>query len=615
MESFMIKNLLKAVVTLLLFSTLPALAQTYTHGHLTATTLATPSHDSNSCQSTCMLGYIVTKDSSFVNDSIKVYDTLSGLITCYSVNTTGVIPWTTSVFPFMSLFTPVIADDQLSGSFAVFLERPLKIFSGLDTLGAIHDVFPLIVSNPCIYDTISGRVYIDNNANCTYDGGDTALNGMQINSINYLSSPTLSYNYRSLYTNPVGYYNMRIQKSWMVNYTVALPSQYYFIYPLSTCFTGAYSYTTLPHANVDFPLRCSDSVDVMSYSMYPPAIKIGRVFYMEPYVSNTGCNPASGVLTFVKDHKVIYDPALSMLPATYVSGDTLQWNYTNLTNLGLGTGYWNSMLSMIHLFPDTSAHAGDTLCFHIYSDIPATDIDHSNNDQTICLPVVNAYDPNVKEVSPKGTGILGLIPASTPKLSYIVNFQNTGTAAAQNVQVVDTLDVNLDPASLKIQGSSAMMTPEWLAPNVVRFNFNNIFLPDSSADEAASHGSVSFSIKLHPSLPAGTQIRNKGYIYFDSNPAVITNTALNTISSSLQTQPIVAALPLRIYPNPVHDILTIESPEAATVVVTNMSGEVVASKNITAGKAMLDLSKCANGLYIIKTVSSDKVTTSKLIKQ
>ncbi len=610
----MIQKLLRTALALQLFIVSAATAQTYTHGNLTAVTLAMPTHDSTMCHSTCSVAYMVTKSASFLYDTVKVYDTLSGIVVFTAVNTTGATPWTFTAVGAM-LFSSVVSDDQLSGgSFAVFSERPTKIFSGPDTLGPIHDFFPLTVTNPCEYDTISGTAYIDNNADCLYDGTDSALNGMQINSMNNLSSPSISYNFRSLYTSSTGYYNMTIQKSWMTNYTVALPSQYYFIYPLTSCFTGAYTFTTLPHGGVDFPLQCSDSVDVMSYSMYPPAIKVGRVFYMEPYVSNTGCNAESGTLTFVKDPRVIYDASLSTVPATSVSGDTLRWTYTNLTNITAG-GYWNSLLSHIHLFPDTSAHAGDTLCFRIYSDIPATDIDHTNNDQTICLPVVNAYDPNVKEVSPKGSGTPGYIEQTTVKLAYTLHFQNTGTAAAQNVQVVDTLDANVDPSTLKIQGASHMMTPEWLAPGVVRFDFNNIFLPDSFTDEAGSQGSVSFKINLRPALAVGTQIKNKGYIYFDSNPAIVTNATLNTIYGSLQTSATVLAGQLSIYPNPAENALYIETEKAASISIIDMSGRTVASMEISKGTATIDISKLVGGLYIIKAISNDNVTSAKFLKQ
>jgi hypothetical protein len=34
---------------------------------------------------------------------------------------------------------------------------------------------------------------------------------------------------------------------------------------------------------------------------------------------------------------------------------------------------------------------------------------------------------------------------------------------------------------------------------------------------------------MKPNLTAGVQINNEGHIYFDNNPAVITNNVLNTI--------------------------------------------------------------------------------------
>jgi len=607
----MTKTLFNCAVAMLL--AVPAVnAQIYTSGSLTAITLSSTAHDSTWCHSTGGVAYNVTKSGSFMGDSIKVVDTVIGVVIFAAGNTTGDTSWT--VIAPAVMFQGEITDDQLSGSTALFVMHPTKIISGTDTIGPIHDFFPLYVPDPCIYDTVSGTVYIDNNANCLYDMGDDPLNAMAVISTSNLSSPSVSTNFRFTYSYPTGYYNLKIQKSWMTSYSVALPTQYYFIYPLTSCFSGAYSYTTLPQGNVNFSLQCSDSVDVMSYSMYPPAIKYGREFYMEPYVSNTGCNPESGTLTFVKDHRVIYDPALSFVPATTVSGDTLQWSYTNLTNL-TGGGYWNSLLSRIHLMPDTSAHVGDTLCFRIYSDIPATDIFHANNDQSICLPVVYAYDPNVKEVSPKGIGAPGYILPTTPRLSYTLHFQNTGTSYASMVRVVDTLDANVDPTSLRILGVSHSMTPEWLAPGVVRFNFNPIYLPDSTTDEAASHGSVSFSVKLNPSLPLGTQIKNKGYIYFDANPAVVTNTTLNTIYTSLQTQPVAAQPQFSIYPNPAHDLLYIESPEAGIVSVTDISGKMIIGRNIAAGKTTLDLHTLAPGLYIIRAISNEKVTTTKFIRE
>ncbi len=43
-------------------------------------------------------------------------------------------------------------------------------------------------------------------------------------------------------------------------------------------------------------------------------------------------------MKLVKDSRVMYDPSLSLYPAASVAGDTLIWNYTDLTNLTGGGG-------------------------------------------------------------------------------------------------------------------------------------------------------------------------------------------------------------------------------------------------------------------------------------
>jgi len=67
------------------------------------------------------------------------------------------------------------------------------------------------------------------------------------------------------------------------------------------------------------------------------------------------------------------------------------------------------------------------------------DIRASDNYDIVRLKVDGPYDPNNKEVSPAGAGPTGLIDTSTVELTYTVNFQNTGTAPAKHVYILDTL--------------------------------------------------------------------------------------------------------------------------------------------------------------------------------
>ncbi len=258
---------------------------------------------------------------------------------------------------------------------------------------------------------------------------------------------------------------------------------------------------------------------------------------------------------------------------------------------------------------------GDTLCFRIYTNILPADINPWDNDFTICLPVVYSYDPNLKEVSPQGTGTQGYIPATTDSLTYTIHFQNTGTSYATNVSITDTLDSHISPNSVKILGTSKTMTPVWLAPNVVQFNFNSIYLPDSADDEAASHGYVRFKVKLNSGLAPGTQIKNTADIYFDSNPAVVTNTTLNTIqapiTTGLQTPGVVD---VKLYPNPATDYVTVENLQNGKLQIENMNGSVVMGQDVIDNKTTIDIKKLPNGVYVAKCIGKNSVTVKKFIK-
>jgi len=598
--------------SLCLFFSLFAKAQSVsdTAGHVIATVFPVFSHDSTNCLSTCTINYMVTIDSSYVGDTIKVVDTVTHNLLYVTVNTLGASPWV-AYFGLPSYLN--MSDGEISVGGGVFFPGPItKVIRGLDTAKYFNCNYSYIVPSPCNYGDITGTVYIDNDGDCTFSTGDVPLNGVYISSPDYLTSPAGSLtNYG--YTNFSGNYLIHQQQSWMSNYVVTVPSSYLFIFPLSPCFSGSYAFTTLPQTGVDFPLQCSNSIDVQCYAESNSAVRLHTPFFIHPYVNNTGCDSVSGQMKLIKDSRAIYDASLSAYPPDMISGDTLIWNYTNLTNLTNGA-YWNTMMSDIHLTADSTVIVGDTLCFRIYTGVPAGDLDPYNNDITFCLPVVYSYDPNEKDVLPKGAGPEGYISPLTDSVVYTIHFQNTGSSYAYNVKVVDTLSSYLNASSLKILGTSHLMDPEWLAPGVVRFNFNGIMLPDSTYDEAASHGDVRFSVKLNPGLTPGTQIKNTGYIYFDENPAVVTNTALNTIEITTNVNQ--ASLPnnVKVYPNPATDNITVENLEGGTLTIVNMNGVVMLERNIVNNKTVIDISKLPAGVYVLKTTDNNNTTTKKFTK-
>jgi len=603
------KKVLLSIFCMLSFAAL--YAQTYTAGHISATVVvSTINHDSTYCQSNYVASYQITIDSSYVGDTVNVVDTVFGtLVGGPYVNTTGASPWT---FMTATVLNEVAGDYAVpvGGGYAYFYGNITKITAGTDTLRYITIYDSLFVPNPCIYGTVSGNVFIDNNSNCVFDSGDVALNAFNISLLDSVSSPLGVIDYENGWIGGVAYEDY-VQQSWMTSYTVSLPSYYAFIFPFSPCFSGSYWFNTLPQVNVNFPLQCTSSVDVQCYALSPADVRLHTPFFIDPFVSNTGCDSVSGQLTLVLDSRVVYDSALSLYPPDLVNGDTLTWNYNGLSNLS-SSAYWNSFFSNIYLTLDSTVTVGDTLCFRVYTNIPPTDVNPLNNDYTVCLPVVYSYDPNEKDVTPKGTGPQGYIPATTDTMSYNIHFQNTGSDYAYNVTITDTLDPHVNPSTFRVIGASANMTPQWLAPGIVQFNFANIFLPDSGTSQAGSQGEVRYSVVLNAGLAPGTQIKNTAYIYFDSNPPVITNTTLNTIATPSNVQQITT--PVKVYPNPATDNITVENLNGGELTILSINGQTILDQVITNNKTTIDVSGIASGIYILKTVSNDNTTTTKFVK-
>lgn len=606
-----------ALFFLLTLICLNASAQVYTQGDLTLIQMPTTAHDSTTCATAGQMVYQITVQNSFVGDVVEIKDTDFGMTLFTLTNNAGDNPW--NIFQPLTVYYTIIPDNQIVGGYANFWNPTTKVISGTDTIYDVMNFFSAFVPDPCEYSTISGSVFVDYNDDCTFNGTDLPLAFVPLAIEQELNSPSQSMIGSGTSSDSDGLFNgVAVQQSWMTSTTVSLPSYYSFIFPLSPCFPGAYTFSTLPQNNLDFALQCSSNIDVQCYVGTPPAARPGIPFMVSPFVNNTGCDAASGVLTLILDPNVMYDASQSIYPADAVNGDTLTWNYSNLSNLSNGM-YWNSFMSSIHLTPNTTVNIGDTLCFHVYSNVPAADINASNNDYSVCIPVVNSYDPNIKEVSPAGIGPTGLILQSTTEFTYTIHFQNTGTAPAYNVSIVDTFGSLFNPASLKIIGASHAMTPEWISNNVVRFNFNNINLPDSTSNEPASHGFVTFKIETNNVFPVGTQLTNTAYIYFDFNPAIVTNTTLNTIGEPNAIASVGENALVDVFPNPADETFYISNPIVSTkgyeLRIENCIGQIVYETIAREKLHQVDVTAFGNGLYFVHMtdVASGKTVVRKVV--
>ena len=246
-------------------------------------------------------------------------------------------------------------------------------------------------------------------------------------------------------------------------------------------------------------------------------------------LTNTGTSLQSGTVIFS------YDPALigsltigNSQPIGSVqlvsnNGGRIEFTYSNL-NPGQ-----TITIEFFVLVPGLAA-IGSLLNIDFSAFVNGTDTFEYNVQEV----VVCAYDPNDKLVSPDREGPENYT-LHDEYLNYTIRFQNTGTFAATDVVLLDTLDPNLDPSTFLVTGSShwALLNTLFIDDSILSFQFLNINLPDSGADFEGSNGYVSFIIKADTGLADSTVIENSAGIYFDLNPPIITNTAINTLVTKL----------------------------------------------------------------------------------
>ncbi len=236
--------------------------------------------------------------------------------------------------------------------------------------------------------------------------------------------------------------------------------------------------------------------------------------------------------------------------------------------------------------------------------------------------ILCSYDPNDKQVWPAGETEAGYILNGT-ELEYLVRFQNTGNAPAFNVRVDDDLDTDLNWQTFELISTSHYCEPSINTENGhVEFYFPDIMLPDSTANEPESHGFIRYKISLQPDREEGTPVENTAYIYFDFNPAVVTNTTLNTVSDLYFGIESAARKQLVMYPNPTSNSLLIELGEikgAFTLNLYSAMGRLVKSEKMNAVNQMLfSVNDYPAGMYTLEIIpdsDSQDVYMGRFVKQ
>ncbi|MBL7794706.1 MAG: VCBS repeat-containing protein [Saprospiraceae bacterium] len=367
----------------------------------------------------------------------------------------------------------------------------------------------------------------------------------------------------------------------------------------------------LPLQNPDslfaFGFKSNDEAAMMTTSIASASTRCGFNTSFWITLKNEGCSPAAaaflmesnGLVTFVS---AVPAPALVQGDSiVWISADSLQPGETRVITALLNVAGVEHLGETIEL--TGLAWALDTFGIPILP--PATSFYAS---QINC-----AYDPNDKMVN-----LRSVAPDYNPAFSeliYTIRFQNTGTDTAFTVRVLDTLSTALDWSTFRPIGASHAhaITLDGLNGTVI-YEFDQILLPDSTINEPASHGFISFAIQLKPELPPGIVVANTAAIYFDFNPPVMTNTVETTVElpvsvSSEKGRP----WPVQLNPNPNDGHFSVGLPEPATpgtvFRVIGLTGQVLLEKRAEAGSAKynLQVGDLPAGLYLLQVVAEGRV--------
>lgn len=480
--------------------------------------------------------------------------------------------------------------------------------------------YPLCVSGDTINNShgcagsggIAGYAFQDNNINCTKDSGDFSLANIPLKSYDISNNP-LSQTYslmNGIYNFPdtAGMYVVKID-------TAGMPFQAQCVYP------GIDSTVSLTTGNplapdVNFAIGCKLGFDVGVQSVVPDGwIFPGRLHSVNIvagdlsrwYHLNCAAGVGGTVQVTVTGPVTYYGAASGALTPT-IAGNVFTYPVTDF-------GAINNSIDFGLLFTtDITAQAGDQICVDVNVTPANGDNDLTNNAYQFCYQVVNSHDPNMKEVYP-----VDLSYGYHNWLTYTVHFQNTGTAPAANIRLVDTLDNNLDFKSFQVINYSHSNTAS-LEGDILTFRFPNIMLPDSASNPEGSKGFVQYRIKPKTNLPFSTQIKNTANIYFDYNPPIKTNTTTNKFMETVSVNENKRGASLSIYPNPGNGTYFVKLTEGVknsetTIKVYNLLGELIVNTKTNNNSCQIDLGLQPNGVYTIRLNNNNQSFNQRLIKQ
>ena len=290
-----------------------------------------------------------------------------------------------------------------------------------------------------------------------------------------------------------------------------------------------------------------------------------------------------------------------MVPAaSYAGNGTYSWSYTGLQP------FENREILMTLNVNSPAVNIGDVLPFTATVNSFSTDTYPNDNTYAFNQEVTGFYEPNnivCIEGEKESTEAIG------DYLHYVVNFKNTGTAAADFIVIKHEINpADFDISSLQVLNSSHKVVGR-ITGNTLEFIFSSIKL------SAADHGNILFKLKTKQDLKEGDSVLNKASIYFDYNQPVQTNNA-NTTFEVLGTEDFIKDISVQVYPNPANNNINITAEDAIkTMQLYDVQGRILQTVQVNNTVAVFDISARASGIYFLKVQTVKGIKVEKIIKK
>ena len=473
--------------------------------------------------------------------------------------------------------------------------------------------------NPYPYLCYSGYIYCDANGNGIQNVGEAPLMGAPI-TLGWTTTNSASV---TVYSDSSGYFEYcgsiygvtsvalaSVSQSWLTNNGSTLPNNnnIFSILGSSTSITQPLSIGVYCAGNVTL---CSDLwTTVTPWSGYYQ----GNTAILRLNWGNYGPGATPYTLTMTWPAGVTLQTSSIFNPNYVITGNSITWTINSTQTSFTTTDYLYFIVPSgilngeQHVFTSTITSSNGTDCYE------------GNNSGGLMQIVGNSYDPNDKTVFKKsfyetyGTAF----QESTidyfmdDELEYTIRFQNTGTAPAQNIFIIDTLDAELDWSTFQLLNTTHEMNVVNLGNGILRFEFNNIWLPDSSVSQELSQGHLTFRIRENIGNELFSEITNTAYIFFDWNPAIITNTTYN-INDWLEFVGEENAFRVEAYPNPMQNELTLKVEGQFNYEIHDLTGRKLL-QGMGVGQTMISTESLATGTYLLSVYVNGAKQTGKVLK-